>query len=602
PALTAWLDAERQRHGLDWLQWHAGATFPVTSGATSGATSGTTSDTTSGTHESSEATDPTAASARTATAASTRAPGPRPIPGADLAVLDAATVARLAPALRGQVSVPLLPTRNAAPTARRQEDRALVAEARWPVHDATGRMLGMLHGGVLLNRNLRFIDALNDRIYPPDALPFGSRGTATLFLGDVRVSTNVRLFGGEARERAIGTRVSQQVHDAVLRDGRTWLQRAFVVDDWYVSAYRPLHDARGQRIGMLYVGFLERPFIWLKWTLLGALAAVLGLAMWGAGWLALRASAAFSAPLERMAHTMREVEAGHGTARVGPLAQTDEIGTLARHLDHLLDTVDAKTRDLQRWNAELDAQVAARTRALEQAQAGLVRRERLATIGQLTAGIAHEVNNPIAVIQGNLDLVRALLPPPAAAQVRTELALVDEQIARIQRIITQLLQFARPGEAAATAAQPLDVTALVDDSLRLVAHLTVPGRLVITRDLRSRRIALGNRLELQQVLVNLLVNALQAMDGQGELTLRSGDEDDGRIAVQVGDSGPGLGPAVLAELFQPFRTHKHDGNGLGLWISRGIVERHGGELTAADREDGRPGAVFTLRLQARAPG
>ena len=181
--------------------------------------------------------------------------------GTSLEVLEtAAQEALLGPDLRGRVPVPLVDTRNAAPSDRTQERRAMVLLSTQPVRAPDGTLLGHVRGGVLLNRNLGFIDHINEIVYPEGSLPFGSRGTATLFLDDVRISTNVRLFGPAKDERAIGTRVSQSVRDAVLGRGQTWLDRAFVVDDWYVSAYQPLSDSAGKRVGMLYVGYLEAPF------------------------------------------------------------------------------------------------------------------------------------------------------------------------------------------------------------------------------------------------------------------------------------------------------------------------------------------------------
>ena len=106
-----------------------------------------------------------------------------------------------------------------------------------------------------------------------------------------------------------------------------------------------------------------------------------------------------------------------------------------------------------------------------------------------------------------------------------------------------------------------------------------------------------NRQELQQVLVNLLVNAIHAMPEGGRLTLASRDVDTDTIELSVTDTGPGLGPELLRELFKPFVTRKKDGTGLGLWISRSIVERYNGELLAADRDDDASGARFTLRLK-----
>jgi signal transduction histidine kinase len=491
--------------------------------------------------------------------------------------------------MRERVAVPLVPTLNASPSQRTREERALVLLASRAVRDDQGRLLGRLQGGVLLNRNLPFIDHLNEIVYPRDSLPFsdwGSRGTATLFLDDVRISTNVRLFGAEQEERAIGTRVSQQVRDAVLLRGNPWLGRAFVVNDWYVSAYQPLADGQGRRIGMLYVGILEAPFTRLKYGALASIGAIFFAVMVAAAFVSLRWARAIFGPIERMEATMRQVEGGTLQARVGPVDSRDEIGRLASHLDHLLAT-------LQRWNGDLDAKVAERTRQLQAAQSRLLRSEKLATVGQLTASIAHEVNNPIAVIQGNLDLLRELLPQDVTRRVAPELALIDQQIERVRLIVTQLLQFARPGEFAGYV-ESLAPAQVLEDCLLLVGHLLQRTNIDVLRDLQAVRPVAINRQELQQVLINLLVNAIHAMqDSGGQLTLRTRDTDDGRVEIAIADSGPGLQADLLPQLFQPFVTRKKDGTGLGLWISRGIVERYGGTITAAN---GITGAVFTVVL------
>jgi C4-dicarboxylate-specific signal transduction histidine kinase len=469
----------------------------------------------------------------------------------------------------------------------------MVVLASAPLRDDEGRPVGTVSGGVLLNRNLAFIDHINAIVYPAGSLPFGSRGTATLFLDDVRISTNVRLFAdGDDSDgsRAIGTRVSQRVRDLVLGTGETWLGRAFVVNDWYVSGYQPLADGAGKRVGMLYVGFLERPFTWVKYGMLGAIGMLLLAVMAAAAAISLRLARGIFAPLERMADTMRRVEAGDIDARAGvaaPAGSADEIGQLAGHLDRLLDTIAAHTR-------ELDAKVAERTRELADAQQQLVRSEKLAAIGQLTASIAHEVNNPIAVIQGNLDLVRELLGADGE-RVRAEFRLLDAQVERMRLIVTQLLQFARPTEYAGYA-EPVDSTHVVEDCLVLVGHLLAKTNIVLERRLAATRQPVLNRQELQQVLVNLLVNAIHAMPEGGRLTLASRDVGTDAVEITVTDTGPGLGPDLLRELFKPFVTRKKDGTGLGLWISRSIVERYDGELIAADRDDGVTGARFTLRL------
>jgi two-component system, NtrC family, sensor kinase len=508
--------------------------------------------------------------------------------GTNLVVLDAAEQPQLLDRhLQERVAVPLVGTRNAAPTERVREDRAMVLLSTRTVRDDAGRVLGSVQAGVLLNRNLPFIDHINQIVYPEGSLPFGSQGTATLFLDDVRVSTNVRLFGPTQDERAIGTRVSKSVRDAVLGRGQTWLDRAFVVNDWYVSAYQPLTDAQGERVGMLYVGFLERPFTLLKYAALAGIGVVFFAVMIVAVVVSLRWARTIFGPLERMEATMQVVEGGDLGARVGEVSSDDEIGRLSRHLDELLDT-------LQGWNTELDAKVAERTRELENAQGQLLRSEKLAAVGQLTASIAHEINNPIAVIQGNLDLVRTQLPPEVSVAARDELRLIDEQVERMRLIVTQLLQFARPTEYAGYVTS-VDTGRVAEDCLVLVGHLLARSRITLARDFGATRQPAINRNELQQVLVNLLVNAIHAMTEGGTLTIRTRDLDDDRVAIDVADTGPGLEAALMDQLFKPFVTRKKDGTGLGLWISRSIVERYGGELLAANRAGG--GACFSVLLR-----
>lgn len=524
---------------------------------------------------------------------------------AHLALLNAPELLALAPQLADRIEIPLIDTQGAAPTTRRIEDRALVMLATTPVTGPNGEILALLRGGVLLNQNLPLIDHINRIVYPEDSLPFGSHGTATLFMDDVRITTNVRLFQDQ---RAIGTRVSQAVRDAVLSRGDTWLDRAFVVNDWYVSAYEPLHNARGHRVGMLYVGYLEQPFRFVKYGMLALIVAIFLIVMALAAVFSVRWARSIFRPLEQMNRTMQRVEDGDTGARVGTVEARDEIGALASHLDQLLNVVEDKTQALQRWADQLDAKVIERTRELAQstaslrlAQQHLIKSEKLAAIGQLTASVAHEINNPIAVIQGNLDLMRETLGD-AALPVRTELRLLDQQVERMRLIVTQLLQYARPTEYAGYV-DAVDVNPLLDNSLILVGHLLARTRIEVVRELQATSAVGINRQELQQVVINLLLNAIQAMSEGGQLLLRTRDQHDSQgrsgVLIEVCDSGCGLSAQARERLFRPFFTTKIDGNGLGLWISVGLVERYGGSISGANRAergDNSTGAVFSIWL------
>jgi signal transduction histidine kinase len=350
---------------------------------------------------------------------------------------------------------------------------------------------------------------------------------------------------------------------------------------------------------MLYVGFTEQPFQAVKLGVLYGMGGVMLALMAIALWLALGWARRIFEPIDAMTRTMRAVESGDLTARAGltgPANTGDEVAQLADHLDRLLDTIDDKTRALQQAHDVLDQKVVERTRELASAQAQLVKSEKLAAIGQLTAGIAHEVNNPIAVIQGNLDLVREMLGKKARP-VRNELKLIDEQIERMRLIVTQLLQFARPSEYAGYV-EAVDTARALDDSLVLVQHLLARTRIAVVRDYRATHNAQINRQELQQVLINLIVNAIQVMPEGGTLTLATRDPAPALVAIDIVDTGPGFSADVERGLFQAFVTTKKEGTGLGLWISRNLVERYGGDIAARNRDDGASGAVLTVQLPA----
>ena len=406
----------------------------------------------------------------------------------------------------------------------------------------------------------------------------------------MRIATNVRLF---ENRRALGTRVSLAVRDQVLGQGKTWLDTAFVVNDWYVSGYEPLYDTFERRVGMLYVGYLETPFRHAKYAALGIMTAVFALLAAAATVFFMRWARTIFDPLAQMNRTMSAVEAGDPTARVGETGSRDEIGALARHLDQLLDTLHAQSDALRALNADLDRKVVERTAQLDTARQQLARAEKLAAIGQLTAGVAHEINNPIAVMQGNLDVLRAELGP-AIAPVAQEVRLLDEQINRVRIIVAKLLQFARPGEYAGYI-DDVDVNALIGDCLVLVRHMLGQGAIEVRQSLAATRTVRIARTELQQVLINLMVNAIQAMPEGGVLTLATADRDDQGIAVTVADTGVGIRREDLGRIFDPFfTTRKREGTGLGLAISHAILERYGASI-AVESEPG-AGARFTVHL------
>lgn len=518
---------------------------------------------------------------------------------AQIDIFPAEMLARF-PGLAERAHLDLIDTEAAVPTDRTAEDRGMVIHTAAPVR-VSGHE-GVLVGGILLNRNLDFIDTINALVYLNAATGGERQGTATLFLEDVRVSTNVRLFEDV---RALGTRVSAEVRHGVLDEGRTWLARAFVVNDWYISGYLPLIDSFGNRVGMLYVGFLEAPFAAAKraafLTMLVAFGAVLVLS----APIFLRMARGIFSPLERMTWTMKRVERGDLAARNGDVGSKDEIGQVATHLDTLLNQVQERDQALRDWAEELNDRVDRRTAELREANQKLedtfqqlVMSEKLASIGEITAGVAHEINNPVAVIQGNVDVVRLSLGDGAAA-VKTELDLIDRQVQRIDGIVGKLLQFARPVEYGGSELGA-SVVHVAGECLGLVGHVRARQEVALVPDFHDAPEVGINPGELQQVVVNLLVNAIQAMEGTGriDISVRPAKQE-GQLGTElvVADTGPGIDEAHLARVFDPFHTTKlGEGTGLGLSISQTLIRRAGGRISARNRPKG--GAEFTVWLPA----
>jgi len=297
-------------------------------------------------------------------------------------------------------------------------------------------------------------------------------------------------------------------------------------------------------------------------------------------------------PLERVTTTIAEVESGNLSARTKLPAAGDEIGRVAFHLDTLLDQLQERDRQLREWNEELNTRVSERTRDLELANLKLeattkqlIMSEKLAAIGEITAGVAHEINNPIAVIQGNLDVIRSVIGDEAD-KAKVEFRLIDEQIHRVSQIVTKLLQFARPEEYAGYIERHAP-DGVISDCLPLVHHLLNKSEITVIRDDRASRLVLMNRTELQQVLVNLIVNAIHAMPDGGSLALRSFDADrDGTpgIAIEVADTGIGIDDDAVEKVFDPFFTTKRRvGTGLGLSISQTLVKRQRGQISVVSQ-------------------
>ncbi len=230
---------------------------------------------------------------------------------------------------------------------------------------------------------------------------------------------------------------------------------------------------------------------------------------------------------------------------------------------------------------------------LSRAQTELVSSDRLATLGKLAAGVAHEVGNPLSGILGYLSLARTRAKhDPEQLEL---LKLTEGEVGRIDQIVRSLLELGRPSRH---GLGPVDLPAVVRSSLKLLKGGSEFRQVTFEEDLGDGLVAIAEQGPLSQVLINLVLNAAQAMGGTGIVEVRARAVAPASIELAVRDHGPGLTPEVAARLFEPFMTTKAagKGTGLGLAVSRHLVETMGGTLTAANHPE--RGAVFVLTLKA----
>ena len=512
-------------------------------------------------------------------------------PGVGVELLFRDVFGELNPELVSQTLIPLINTPRSAPTSRTSENRALFIRAVYPIRNQFGVPVAILDGGVLLNRNFSFVDEIRDLVYGEGSLPEGGWGTVTVFLDDVRISTNVPLKEGE---RALGTRVSKEVRDQVLGQGEKWVDRAFVVNDWYISAYKPILDVFGDRVGMLYTGYLESPFTQAYTRAATILIVLIVLTGFIIGLIVVLGAKSVFHPIESMINVARATKKGEDK-RIGTVSSRDEIGELASQFDSMLDQLKERSQELENAAGRLEQEVEARTlelknkntwleetvKLLRETQHQLTVAGKLAALGQLTAGVAHEINNPTAVILGNVDILTKELGDDAES-VETEVNLIIEQVYRIRSIVDKLLQYARPVEGSGYL-EEIEVNSLIESSLLLVEHELSRKSIHVTTELNASNKVKINPQELQQVLVNLLMNAIQALPDKGKIECITKDSAGGATII-VSDYGTGIAREDLDRVFDPFFTRKSKGTGLGLSVSHRLIQRYGGDIHVESME------------------
>jgi two-component system NtrC family sensor kinase len=468
--------------------------------------------------------------------------------------------------------IPLVYTERAVPTERTAEDRGLVLEAAMPILDAAGNVRGALVGGILLNRKFSLVDRIRTTVFGDRTYDGKPVGTVTLFLGDVRIATNVMLDAGT---RALGTRVSREVYEKVLERGERFADRAFVVNDWYLSAYDPIRDPEGQVIGIIYVGLLEKAYLQYRTGLAREYLALSFLAVLLSAIAALLVSHSIRRPVARLVAATREIAAGNLEARVPADGGSQEVVELARAFNSMTESLAAQKKSLEEGKAACEK---AYSEAAEKNRAYL----------EMLGFVTHELKSPLAsIVFGIGSLREGILGPLNEAQ---------QAALRSSAYSADYLQ--------ATIANYLNLSRLEEDDLGVdVREVALRGEVVgplldrlselanergmhLSSDVAEDLVARCDKALVASVFENLVSNAIKYGGAGGRVRVHVVRGPGEMLTCSVWNEGPGFAVGDGERLFRRFsrlRSDRNDtrpGTGLGLFVSRQIVERHGGRIWA----------------------
>lgn len=474
------------------------------------------------------------------------------------------------------------PTPKSKVRAKSSESSGMALVAAAPLLDDGGKVLGALYAGLLLNRNHGLVDKIRSIVFENKMYRGQPLGTVTIFQWDCRIATNVILANGN---RAIGTRVSEEVYDKVLENGLHWYDRAFVVKDWYLSAYDPIHDIDGKVVGILYVGVLAKQYDDLKWDLWKLYGAVSG----GAGLLVLAIGLIFARRLtgsiSRLAEAAGKIGKGNLELSVKEPKENDEV----KDLTQAFNLMAARLK-------ERDVALRATNEALERSNQSLQEMNR--NYLDMLGFVSHELKNTLGVIYTSARALDGGLVGPltdAQAGLAHNIAKSIDGAVRMTRNYLDLARIEK-GELKVVPKDMDMVREVIDPLLDELKPMLDQQGVTVEKQLPETIILEGDAALLKIAYRNLLDNALKYGKKEGTIRLGFEEKNDG-FHFEVWNEGKGLTPLQIAKLFEKFvrfegRTEAARSTGLGLFITKEILKKHDGKIQA----ESEPGQWMRFRF------
>lgn len=454
-----------------------------------------------------------------------------------------------------RAAVKVKSTPKSGPEQKQEEKRGMFIAGAVPITSLNGnKKIGILFGGYLINNNNELVDQIKSIVFKDQTYKGKDIGTATIFFDDVRVTTNVIQ---QDNTRAIGSRLSLEVYNHVIGKGKIWADRAFVVNDWYLTAYEPIANPEGEIIGSLYVGLLEAPFKYPSRIIVIFFIIALSITALASLILIFFYTKMTMRPIEDIVKMSKKITDGDLSARCS-INPSGEMGILCRTIDQMAASIEQHEKEIQ-----------------ENAQRQIIQSEKLSSVGRLTAGIAHDLNNPLT---GVLTFAHFLKEKRADDEKDLEdINVIIRETTKVREIIRRLLNFARQSPS---NKELTNINEIIQELLKLIKGQKEFRNVQIIENYDEKLPELqADKNQLQQVFLNLLLNAGESITGKGVITIETSTTGQ-NLQVAISDSGCGIDDKDMDKIFDPFFTTKPVGKGpgLGLSVSYGIIKQHGGVI------------------------
>jgi signal transduction histidine kinase len=440
---------------------------------------------------------------------------------------------------------------------KKAENRGMGMVSAVPIVKGTA-VIGVVYGGILVNRNQKLIDQIHEVIYKHDTYNGAPVGTATIFLGDCRIATTVRLANGN---RAIGTRLSKPVADRVLDNGEPWVDEAFVVKDWYLTAYEPIRGIDGEIIGILYTGILKQPFVDIERNMLTryVLLSLFGLLV--ALVVAFIMANRLARPIRQLVEAADNMSRGIKTPPIAAKSVCQETSQLVEAFNHMTQALADREESLRGLN-----------------------RNYMETLGF----VSHELKSPLASIMNYSFLLREHKLGPLTEKQEKAAVVIDNNVNRLVEMARHYLNLSRIENN--TLDPVMARTLVLEDILQSVVE-------TVQIDAETQNMKIDNRVGaglaiqadanmIREVFENLLTNAVKYGRTGGTIRIAA-VEADAWLKFSVRNDGQGIAADQLPRVFEKFYrgsggdvARAQRGTGLGMFITKSIVEAHGGRIEA----------------------